>query len=97
MSINILSLCSEDDEEYTAETFPWKRQTRDLSPDDSFSQKTLIKGRKSMKFGMIDDSFSDCQTSPKCHTKDLQGLAYKVIQWLHYLQCSLFKFFQLLT
>ncbi|KAG5064580.1 hypothetical protein AAZX31_02G261600 [Glycine max] len=71
--------CNEDDEEYTAETFPWKRQTRDLSPDDSFSQKTLIKGRKSMKFGMIDDSFSDCQTSPKCHTKDLQGLAYKYL------------------
>lgn len=41
-----------------------------------------------MKFGMTDDSFSDSQSSPKCHTKDLQGLAYKVIQWLlHYFQC----------
>ncbi|CAJ1971244.1 unnamed protein product [Sphenostylis stenocarpa] len=72
--------CNEDDdEEYTTETFPWKRQTRDLSLDDSFSHKTVTKGRKSMKFGMIDDSFTDCQTSPKCHTKDLQGLAYKFL------------------
>ncbi|KHN11014.1 hydroxymethylglutaryl-CoA lyase, mitochondrial-like [Glycine soja] len=71
--------CNEDDEEYTAETFPWKIQTRDLSQDDSFSQKSLTKGRKSMKFGMIDDSISDCQSSPKCHTKDMQGLAYKFL------------------
>ncbi|WVY91848.1 hypothetical protein V8G54_037362 [Vigna mungo] len=63
--------CNEDDEEYTAETFPWKRQTRDLSQDKSFTQKTVTKGRKSMKFGMTDDS--------KCHTKDLQGLAYKFL------------------
>ncbi|KAG5109503.1 hypothetical protein JHK82_038726 [Glycine max] len=71
--------CNEDDEEYTAETFPWKIQTRDLSQDDSFSQKSLTKGRRSMKFGMIDDSISDCQSSPKCHTKDMQGLAYKFL------------------
>ncbi|KAG4953082.1 hypothetical protein JHK87_038676 [Glycine soja] len=71
--------CNEDGEEYTAETFPWKIQTRDLSRDDSFSQKSLTKGRKSMKFGMIDDSISDCQSSPKCHTKDMQGLAYKFL------------------
>ncbi|BAT80879.1 hypothetical protein LR48_Vigan07g036700 [Vigna angularis] len=71
--------CNEDDEEYTAETFPWKRQTRDLSQDNSFTQKTVTKGRKSMKFGMTDDSFSDSQSSPKCHTKDLQGLAYKFL------------------
>ncbi|KAL2973235.1 hypothetical protein AAZX31_14G035500 [Glycine max] len=32
-----------------------------------------------MKFGMIDDSISDCQSSPKCHTKDMQGLAYKFL------------------
>ena len=50
-----------------------------------------------MKFGMIDDSFSDWQSRPKCHAKDLQGLAYKVIQWLHNLQYSMFKFFLLLT
>ncbi|KAL5126500.1 Hydroxymethylglutaryl-CoA lyase, mitochondrial [Glycine soja] len=71
--------CNEDDEEYTAETFPWKIQTRDLSQDDSFSQKSLTKGRRSMKFGMIDDSISDCQSSPKCHTKDMQGLTYKFL------------------
>ncbi|ESW13512.1 hypothetical protein PHAVU_008G202900 [Phaseolus vulgaris] len=71
--------CNEDDEKYTAETFPWKRQTRDLCQDNCFSQNTVTKGRKSMKFGMTDDSFSDSQSSPKCHTKDLQGLAYKFL------------------
>ncbi|RDY13158.1 Hydroxymethylglutaryl-CoA lyase, mitochondrial, partial [Mucuna pruriens] len=71
--------CNEDSEEYTAETFPWKRQTRDSSLDDSFSQKTPTKGRKSMKFGMINDSFSDSQNSPKCNAKDFQDFAYKFL------------------
>ncbi|KAK7385892.1 hypothetical protein VNO78_31836 [Psophocarpus tetragonolobus] len=71
--------CNEDNEEYTAETFPWKRQTRDLSRHNSFSQNTLAKGRKLMKIGMVDDSFSDSQNNPKCHAKNMQGLAYKFL------------------
>ncbi|XP_027332417.1 hydroxymethylglutaryl-CoA lyase, mitochondrial-like isoform X2 [Abrus precatorius] len=67
--------CNEDDEE----TFPWRRHTRDLSRDDAFSQKTPTKGRNSMNFGMIDDSFSDRHYSSKFNNKDLQGLAYKFL------------------
>ncbi|PNY00244.1 hydroxymethylglutaryl-CoA lyase mitochondrial-like [Trifolium pratense] len=72
--------CSEDNEGYTAETYPWKRQTRDMSRRDSFSQKTTIKGRNSMKFGIVDNSFytSDYQYSQKPSNKDMQDMAYKV-------------------
>ncbi|KAK7300263.1 hypothetical protein RJT34_11104 [Clitoria ternatea] len=70
--------CNEDDEECTAETFPWKRQTRELSRDDS-CRKTPTKGRNSMKFGMVDDSFSVCQSSLKCNNKDMKDLAYKFL------------------
>ncbi|XP_061372578.1 hydroxymethylglutaryl-CoA lyase, mitochondrial-like [Gastrolobium bilobum] len=73
--------CNEDDEECTAETFPWKRQTRNLSQHDSFSQNTMKKGRNSMKFGMIDDSFSDCQySSLKCNNKDMEDSTYKFLK-----------------
>ncbi|KAK7333905.1 hypothetical protein VNO80_30686 [Phaseolus coccineus] len=74
--------CNEDDEEYTAETFPWRRQTRDLSRCDSFSQKTTAMGRNSMKFGAIDNSFyaSDYQYSPKSNNKSVQDMAYKFMK-----------------
>ncbi|KAJ1432091.1 Pyruvate carboxyltransferase [Sesbania bispinosa] len=74
--------CDEDYEEYTTETFPWKRQTRDFSRDDSFSQKTNTKGkgRNSMKTGVIDHSFSDHQYSPKCNNKDMLDLTYKFLK-----------------
>lgn len=72
----------DDDEEYTAETFPWKRQTRNLFRNESFSQKANTKARNSAKFEVIDDSFSECQYSPKFNNKDIPNLTYKVIQWL---------------
>ncbi|XP_047155151.1 hydroxymethylglutaryl-CoA lyase, mitochondrial-like isoform X1 [Vigna umbellata] len=74
--------CDEDDEEYTAETFPWRRQTRDLSRGDSFSQKTMTMGKNSLKFGAIDNSFypSDYQYSPKSNTKNVQDMAYKFMK-----------------
>ncbi|KAL2322349.1 hypothetical protein Fmac_026728 [Flemingia macrophylla] len=72
--------CDEDNEEYTAETFPWRRQTRDVSRVDSFSQKTMTMGRNSMKCGMAENSFyaSDYQYSPKSNNKNIQDMAYKV-------------------
>ncbi|XP_027933292.1 hydroxymethylglutaryl-CoA lyase, mitochondrial-like isoform X2 [Vigna unguiculata] len=74
--------CDEDDEEYTAETFPWRRQTRDLPHGDSFSQKTMTMGRNSLKFGAIDNSFypSDHQYSPKSNNKNVQDMAYKFMK-----------------
>ncbi|CAL0302544.1 unnamed protein product [Lupinus luteus] len=71
--------CNENNEEYTVETFPWKRQTRGMSRGDSFSQKTMTIGRNSMKIGMTDDPFSssDYQYSPKCNSKEIQNMAYK--------------------
>lgn len=70
--------CS-DDEEYTAETFPWKRQTRNFSRDESLNQKASAKARKSMKFGMIDDSFSEYHYSPKFKNEGIPNSTYKVI------------------
>lgn len=35
-----------------------------------------------MKFGTIDNSFSECQYSPNHNNKDITNLTYKVIQWL---------------
>ncbi|XP_020222413.1 hydroxymethylglutaryl-CoA lyase, mitochondrial [Cajanus cajan] len=74
--------CNEDNEEYTTETFPWRRQTRDLSRVDSFSQKTMTMGWNSMKCGMIDNSLyaSDYQYSPKCNNKNIQDMAYKFMK-----------------
>ncbi|XP_027343050.1 hydroxymethylglutaryl-CoA lyase, mitochondrial-like isoform X2 [Abrus precatorius] len=74
--------CDEDDEEYTAETFPWKRQTRDMSRGGSFSQKAATFGRNSMKFGMIDNSFgtSDHHYSAKSNNKNIQDVAYKFMK-----------------
>ncbi|KAK7259919.1 hypothetical protein RIF29_25534 [Crotalaria pallida] len=74
--------CNEENEEYSVETFPWKRQTRGMSRGDTFSQKTKTMGRNSMKFGMDDDPFdsTDYQYSPKCNSKDLQNMAYKFMK-----------------
>ncbi|KAK7276643.1 hypothetical protein RIF29_17787 [Crotalaria pallida] len=66
--------CDDEYEEYTSQTFPWKRQTRDIS------QNTTTKGRNSMKFRMIDDSFSDCQYSPKGNNIEVQDLTYKFLK-----------------
>ncbi|OIW04178.1 hypothetical protein TanjilG_00738 [Lupinus angustifolius] len=80
-SCSTSNTCNEDYEEYTEETFPWKRQTRDLSQGgDYFNQNTANKGRSSMKFSMIDDSFSDCQYSPTCNNKDIQDLTTKFLK-----------------
>ncbi|KAL5193482.1 Hydroxymethylglutaryl-CoA lyase, mitochondrial [Glycine soja] len=74
--------CNEDSEEYTEETFPWRRQRRDLSRGDTFSQKSMTMGRNSMKFGMIDNSFytSDYQYSPQNNNKNVQDMAYKFMK-----------------
>nr|AFK45398.1 unknown [Lotus japonicus] len=71
--------CNEDNEEYTAETFPWKRQTRNGSRGDSSSQKTMTIRRNSMKSGMIDNSLHTpgYQYSPKHNNKETQDMAYK--------------------
>ncbi|KAG4917804.1 hypothetical protein JHK82_055278 [Glycine max] len=74
--------CNEDSEEYTEETFPWRRQRRDLSRGDTFSQKSMTMGRNSMKFGMIDNSFytSDYQYSPQNNNNNVQDMAYKFMK-----------------
>lgn len=43
-------------------------------------------GKNSLKFGAIDNSFypSDYQYSPKSNTKNVQDMAYKVMQWIQY-------------
>ncbi|CAK8565332.1 unnamed protein product [Lathyrus sativus] len=68
--------CNEDNEDY-----PWKRQTRDMSRGDSFSQKTTILGRNS-KFGIVNNSFytSDYQYSQIRNNKDMQDMAYKFMK-----------------
>ncbi|XP_004510817.1 hydroxymethylglutaryl-CoA lyase, mitochondrial-like isoform X2 [Cicer arietinum] len=78
-SCSTSNCCNEDNEEYTAETFPWKRQTTDKSQCDSFSQKTMTIGRNSMKF---DNSFysSDYQYSRKRNNNDIQDMAYKFMK-----------------
>ncbi|MED6109795.1 hypothetical protein PIB30_036910 [Stylosanthes scabra] len=71
--------CDEDNEEYTAETYPWKRHTRDIAQCRSFNQKNMTKGRNSMKFGMIDDSLSDCLSSPRGNSKDIPHSTHKFL------------------
>ncbi|KAL1323891.1 hypothetical protein AAHE18_13G049100 [Arachis hypogaea] len=71
--------CDEDNEEYTAETYPWKRHTRDIAQCRTFSQKTMTKGRNSMKFGMIDDSLSDFHSSPRGNSKDIPHSTHKFL------------------
>ncbi|KAF7815577.1 Hydroxymethylglutaryl-CoA lyase, mitochondrial [Senna tora] len=73
--------CNEDYDEYTAETYPWKRHTRDKSRGDTFSPRTMNAGRNSMKLGKFDDSFSlsDCQYNPNCN-KDIQDMTYKFLK-----------------
>ncbi|CAI8586674.1 unnamed protein product [Vicia faba] len=72
--------CNDDDDEYTAETFPWKRQTRDFSRDESLNQKASTKTRKLKKFGKIDDSFSEYQYSPMFKNKDIPNSTYKFLE-----------------
>ncbi|XP_028803929.1 hydroxymethylglutaryl-CoA lyase, mitochondrial isoform X2 [Neltuma alba] len=75
--------CNEDDEDYTAETFPWKRHTRDMSRGDSFCQRAMSSGRNSIKFGKNDDSFffSDSQYNPRCiNNKDIPEMTYKFLK-----------------
>ncbi|XP_054818624.1 hydroxymethylglutaryl-CoA lyase, mitochondrial [Prosopis cineraria] len=73
--------CNEDDEDYTVETFPWKRHTRDMSRGGSYCQRATSSGRNSVKFGKTDDfCFSDCQYSPKCNHKDIQEMTYKFLK-----------------
>ncbi|AES69931.1 putative hydroxymethylglutaryl-CoA lyase [Medicago truncatula] len=74
--------CNEDNEDYTAETYPWKRQTRDMSRGDSFSPRTMTTGRNTLKSGIVDNSFytSDYQYSQKRNNKDMQDMAYKFMK-----------------
>ncbi|KAI4308218.1 hypothetical protein L6164_031316 [Bauhinia variegata] len=74
--------CNEDDEENTAETFPWKRHTRDLSRGDSFSQRTMAKGRNSMKFAKIEDSFyfPESQYNSNCNNMDIHDMTFKFLR-----------------
>ncbi|OAY61290.1 hydroxymethylglutaryl-CoA lyase, mitochondrial isoform X2 [Manihot esculenta] len=74
--------CEEDYEEYTGETFSWKRHTRDLSHGDSFNRSTMSLGRKSMVCGTVCDSwyFPDHQYKSKSNDKGLHNLRNKFLK-----------------
>ncbi|KAF2291947.1 hypothetical protein GH714_042289 [Hevea brasiliensis] len=71
--------CEEDYEEYTRETFPWKRHTRDLSHGNSFGQRTMSLGRNHALCGTVWDSrcFPDRQYNSKSNDNDTRDLTNK--------------------
>ncbi|KAI9114240.1 hypothetical protein K1719_014890 [Acacia pycnantha] len=74
--------CNDDDNDFTTETFPWKRHTRDMSRGGSFCQRAMSSGRNSIKFGKNDESFcfSESPYSPKCNNKDIPEMTYKFLK-----------------
>ncbi|KAJ9146598.1 hypothetical protein P3X46_028840 [Hevea brasiliensis] len=71
--------CEEDYEEYTRETFPWKRHTRDLSHGNSYGQRTMSLGRNHAVCGTVWDSrcFPDRQYNSKSNDNDTRDLTNK--------------------
>ncbi|KAJ6905435.1 hydroxymethylglutaryl-CoA lyase [Populus alba x Populus x berolinensis] len=69
----------EEDYEYTRETFPWKRHTRDLCQGN---RRTMSSGNKNMVSGSSCDSryFPDHQYSSKSNDKDIRGITNKFLK-----------------
>lgn len=84
--VKMFKFVHREDFEYTRETFPWRRHTRDLSQSDSFNRRTMSLGRNHMMYGTVCDSrhFSDHQYNAKCNDDEKWGNANKVIPKLKY-------------
>ncbi|KAJ6409276.1 hypothetical protein OIU84_008885 [Salix udensis] len=69
----------EEDYEYTRESFPWKRHTRDPCQGN---RRTTSLGSKNMVSGSSCDSryFPDHQYSSKSNDKEIQGIANKFLK-----------------
>ncbi|XP_065879026.1 hydroxymethylglutaryl-CoA lyase, mitochondrial isoform X1 [Euphorbia lathyris] len=76
--------CEEDYEEYTRETFPWKRHTRNLSQGDSFNHRSVNLGKSRMACRTVWDShyFPDHQCNPKSSDKNMRELKNKFFKGL---------------
>ena len=76
----LFAFCRED-YEYTRETFPWKRHTRDPCQGN---RRTMSSGSKNVVSGSSCDSryFPDHQYSSKSNDKDIRDITNKVISYL---------------
>ncbi|KAJ4848557.1 hypothetical protein Tsubulata_007856 [Turnera subulata] len=73
--------CEEDDE-YTKETFPWRRHTKDLSQNDSFNRRTRSLNWNRMVVRNYCDSrcFSDRQYDFQSNDKDIRDITNKFLK-----------------
>ncbi|XP_058107424.1 hydroxymethylglutaryl-CoA lyase, mitochondrial-like [Magnolia sinica] len=68
-------------EEYTRETFAWRRQTRDMFRGDPLSPRTTCLGRSQRVFDNVCDSLyvQECHYST-CNDKDIRNLTNKFLR-----------------
>uniref|UniRef100_A0A2P2KNZ1 hydroxymethylglutaryl-CoA lyase n=1 Tax=Rhizophora mucronata TaxID=61149 RepID=A0A2P2KNZ1_RHIMU len=64
--------CEEDYEDYTMETFPWKKHTKERARGDSFNRRILNIGRNHVASRKVFNSyyFSDDPCTSKAHNMD---------------------------
>lgn len=74
--------CNEDYEEYSTETFPWRRCTRDTCHSDSLKRRSLSLGRSAVVFGSGCDSryVPDHQYNSKCNDQDILKTTNKFLR-----------------
>ncbi|KDP43190.1 hypothetical protein JCGZ_22742 [Jatropha curcas] len=76
--------CEDNYEEYTRETFPWKRHTRDLCQGDSFNRRTMSLGRNHVARGTGQDSRClpnrQYNSKSKSNDKDMRNLTNKFLK-----------------
>ncbi|XP_039044812.1 hydroxymethylglutaryl-CoA lyase, mitochondrial-like isoform X2 [Hibiscus syriacus] len=71
--------CNEDHEEYTGETFPWRRHVRDVSEGEAFNQRAKSLSKNRVKLGHVIKSRtrSDQQYSSKCNDRAIRDITHK--------------------
>ncbi|KAK9027416.1 hypothetical protein V6N11_067252 [Hibiscus sabdariffa] len=74
--------CNEDHEEYTGETFPWRRHLREMSEGEAFNQRAKSLSKNRVKLGHVGKSRnrSDQQYSSKCNDRAIWDMTNKFLK-----------------
>ncbi|XP_038992870.1 hydroxymethylglutaryl-CoA lyase, mitochondrial-like isoform X1 [Hibiscus syriacus] len=74
--------CDEDHEEYTGETFPWRRHVRDVSEGEAFNQRAKSLSKNRVKLGHVSKSrnWLDQQYSSKCNDRGIRNITNKFLK-----------------
>jgi hydroxymethylglutaryl-CoA lyase len=73
--------CSEDEEEYAIEAFPWRKHTKSASQLESFSRMTPSMGMSCKMYGNVCDSYIQThQYDSHCNDSDIRDMTNKFLR-----------------